>query len=803
MDLSENFEIKIGFDRIRILTREQCLSTLGHEHIEKIKFKTDHETINTSLEQVSEFKQILSENPDFPSDHYYNMIPGLIRIKTSGTHFEESSLHDLRASLQTIGECFNFFHKKPHSRAFPELCKIFNGLSFNHTIVQNINAILDEKGVIRSDASPELNKIRSELITKKGSVDKKIAQVLIKIRKEGWLSEETSVTIRNGRVVLPVPVTYKRKVKGFIHDESSSGQTAYIEPLEVFNLNNEIRDLENSEKREIIKILLAFTDSIRPLVSEIIQYYLLLGKIDFIRAKAKVAVLLNAHKPILLNKPAFIWSEAVHPLLFLSHRTANKLIVPFNLHLKENERILIISGPNAGGKSICLKTIGLLQYMLQCGFLVPMEGHSTAGIFQKIFLDIGDEQSIEKDLSTYTSHLLNIKTILDSADNKSLFLIDEFGAGTEPQLGAAIAESVLEELNKKHAHGIITTHYGNLKLMADNHDAIINGAMLFDSKEMKPLFRLKIGKPGSSYAYEIARQIGFPENILESAAKKTGISQLNFEQQLQQLELEKEELEKKHKKFRIADDFLEEVLEKYQQKIRELENEKEDILHKAKEQAKIIIENSNKLIENTIREIRESQAEKDRTRKLREKLETEKKNLLEKIGTPGNEKNETKNISQDTGILRIGDHVAIQGQNETGVITAFAGQKAIVAFETVKVNVPLDKLIKSSSGEKKTHSLHRQSRPPEEFVNLNDKMANFKLSIDVRGKRKDEALKEIQRYIDDALVLRIPEISILHGKGDGILRKVIRDFLKTIPDIKGFGDEHIERGGDGITVIRF
>ena len=572
-----NFEKKIGFDTIRERLVSLCMSPLGERYVETIRFLKQADQIEKLLNQVNEFKEILSFAEAFPSQDYFDVTSELRRIRIPGTIIEMDSLFDLKSSLTTILEIIIFF-KKTEDEQFPEIKELVANVHLDTSIIKRIDSIVDDKGKIKDTASPELKEIRSTLIRKHANIDRQISKSLKLAKKEGWTAGDVEPTLRNGRLVIPVGASHKRQLKGFIHDESATGQTVYIEPVEIFDTNNEIRELENAERREIIKILTAFTDFLRPQLDDLMLAYRLLGQIDFIRAKARFALEVEAYKPVLFDKPWVNWVNAKHPLLFLSLKEQKREIVPLTLKLDEQERILIVSGPNAGGKSVCLKTLGLNQYMIQCGLLPALDEVSEVGVFDKIFIDIGDEQSLENDLSTYSSHLLNIKHFVLNADEQTLILIDEFGTGTEPQLGGAIAESSLEMINQKGAYGVITTHYANLKLLADKQEGIINGAMLFDTKEIKPLYQLKIGKPGSSFAFEIARNIGFPKAILKSAVKKTGKTQLDFDQQLQQLEVDKQEIQKKEEQLRVADEFLKEIMEKYEALLLKTENSKSEII---------------------------------------------------------------------------------------------------------------------------------------------------------------------------------------------------------------------------------
>ena len=796
-----NFEQKIGFDTIRQMLKQACLSLMGENFVDKILFSNNYELIVKLINQVAEFKDILLSDDNFPSQDYIDLRPELERIKIKGTYINKTELFDLKLSLTTIQQCINFLKNK-EDKKYPYLKKLTENIYVDKSIISKIDQIIDEKGNIRDNASKELLVIRKELNFKQSVIDKKISQILNSAKKQGWVKEDISITIRNGRSVIPVSAAYKRKIKGFIHDESATGQTVFIEPTIVFDINNEIRDLENAEKREIIKILIKFTDFLRPQIEELIKAYFFLGLIDFIRAKAKFAIHIQAVKPIINNNAVIGWIEAKHPLLYLSHKAQNKKVVPLNISLNQGQRILIISGPNAGGKSVCLKTVGLLQYMIQTGLLVPMKENSETGIFDNLFIDIGDEQSLENDLSSYSSHLINMKKFVLNADSKSLFLIDEFGAGTEPHLGGAIAEAVLEKLNENKSFGIVTTHYSNLKLLAEKQKGIVNGAMLFDSKLMQPVYELKIGKPGSSFAFEIAKKIGFPKKLLKNAAKKTGKKQLDFDKQLQELETEQKKLEKKHTELKVADDFLAEMIDKYQNLSEDLEKAKKSIIQQAREEALELINNSNKLIEKTIKEIKENQASKEQTKKLRQKLKIFSENIKKEHKKSEKQKSSIEKIKNTA--VQTGDFVKIKEQDAVGEITEINGEEAIVTFNSIKLKTSLEKLEKVSKKQaQKEKTKYKKSSYNPVINELNDKIANFNLSIDVRGKRAEEAINIVKHYIDEAILLNVSEVSILHGKGNGVLYNIIREYLSSIPEIKQFGDESLERGGHGITIVKF
>lgn len=802
-----NFEEKIGFDRIREMLHELCLSPMGEMYVDKIRFTSNYELLSKLTDQTEEFRQLLMKEGNFPSDDYYDLSDELRRISIEGSYIEQEQLFNLKSSLETIKDCITFIAKQEAAR-FPELNALINSIEIDAEIIRKLDYIIDNTGNIKDKASVELSEIRRKLLSKRSSIDRKINSTLQLAKKSGWVTNDAEITIRNGRLVIPVPATYKRQMRGFIHDQSATGQTIYIEPEEVFETNNEIREIEGEERREIIHILKGISSFIRPQIPALLEAYRFLGMLDFIRAKAKFAITINALKPEQLNKPELVWNQAVHPLLFLSHQKQKKTVVPLDIKLNQEQRILVISGPNAGGKSVCLKTIGLLQYMFQCGLLIPVKDDSRSGIFSNLFIDIGDEQSLENDLSTYSSHLNNMKHFVLNANATSLFLIDEFGTGTEPQLGGAIAQAVLEKLNENKALGVVTTHYSNLKLMAGTGNGIINGAMLFDTKAMQPLYQLSIGKPGSSFAFEIARKIGFPKQILKEAEHFIGKKQLDFDEQLQQLEIEKQTLEKEQQKVSAADGRLQNLIDKYQDLLQNLDSKKSEIILKAKMEAESLIESSNRLIENTIREIRETQADKEKTKLLRENLKEKEKKIqeikpvIQKQKEKNKEKDETKaeKETDSNPEIKAGDYVKILEQDVTGEVLEVIDDEVVVGFNSIRFKTQLNKVEKLNSSPPKS-SNQRSNKKSSVINDLNDKLANFKQQIDVRGKRGEEAVELVRQFIDDAILLNVREVRILHGKGFGILRTMIHEFLKTVSEIRQFQDEHIERGGHGITVV--
>ncbi|HRW96006.1 MAG TPA: Smr/MutS family protein [Bacteroidales bacterium] len=808
MIFPNNFEAKIGFDHIRQLLEGYCVSEMGKAFAASIRFDVNFSRIEKKVAQTAEFLQLLNNENPFPSQNYFNLIPELQRIKLPGSYIIQEQLFDLKSSLETLNDVISYIQKLDNER-FPLLKLLCESKQTDRSILNEIERIIDDKGNIKDRASDKLHEIRVKLVKLSGEIDRAVRQVMLQARKNGWINPNDDVTIRNGRLVIPVPAINKRKIRGFIQDESSTGQTVYIEPAEALEANNEILELQNAEKREIVRILTVFTEKIRDRADDLIEEFRFLGLIDFIRAKSILALQIKAIKPVMKDYPYIRWKRAIHPLLFIAHQKQKKHVEPLDIILNDENRILVISGPNAGGKSVCLKTVGLLQYMLQCGLPVPMEESSETGIFKDIFLDIGDEQSIEDDLSTYTSHLRNMKLLASKANKKSLFLIDEFGTGTEPQLGGAIAEAILEHLNHKEAFGVVTTHYGNLKQMAGKTSGLINGAMLFDTREMRPLFRLQMGNPGSSFAFEIAKKTGFPWYILRNAEKKIGKVQIKFDQQLQQLELEKKELLEQQKQVTLAENKFKELASKYQELLNKLTESKENILKEAKSEALRIIEESNRLVENTIREIKEAQADKEKTRFVREKMKTEASQIIHSIKSDEQDQIKTTREKRNPAISKketnrifVGNRVRIPPQQTVGEVIEIGTDEAVISFGSIIMRAPLQKIVNVGEEEFYQKVMIRRTSKNDIISDINTRMANFSLTLDLRGKRGEEAAAELNKYIDEAMLLNIKEVKIIHGKGDGILRKIVRENLKSISEVVHYEDEHIERGGSGATIVR-
>ncbi len=790
-----NFEQKIGFAGIRQMLSRNCISQMGLERVDKMAFGSDKSRILKSLEQTEEFIGLLQKGVPFPMRDFHDLREAFHQIQIDGTCLSVEDLFALKPSLNVVEAILRYGHSES-ANATPRIKALIEDIFIERSIFTEVNRLVDDKGEIPDNASTELLEIRQSIRRKQGGIEKRIRQIMGDAKTAGWVDPKAELTVRDGRLVIPVKAGDKRAIRGFIHDESATGQTVYIEPAEIFDTSNEIKELEYAERREIHRILMAFTRLLRPYLSELRKAWHLLGELDFIRAKALLANEIGGVKPELLDTPYINWQQARHPLLEQKLKAQGKQVVPLDLQLNEKERILVISGPNAGGKSVCLKTTGLLQYMLQCGLMPPMRVDSQCGLFESLFIDIGDEQSILDDLSTYSSHLINMKALLEQADGKTLFLIDEFGTGTEPQLGGAIAEAILLELNKKQAFGMVTTHYANLKLLADNHEGIVNGAMLFDTRFMQPMYIMMTGKPGSSFAFEIAKKIGFPRQILDDAANITGDQHLKFEKQLQQLEVDKKAIRKKEQDLRIADQLLTEVVEKYKGLLAELEGKKKQYLRDAAAEAQELIQRANSQIERTIREIKEAQAEKTKTKEIRQNLEKTKEEIAQKA----REVAEQKKKEEGEVVLKVGDTVCIEEMQVVGEILAISDTDATILFDSIRLRTSPDKLRKVSRAEARKTQRRWQNGITED---LSEKAEHFELTLDVRGHRAEEALDIVDKYLDEAKLLSIKEVSILHGKGNGILRKLIREKLSHNHDVERFCDASLETGGTGITRVYF
>jgi DNA mismatch repair protein MutS2 len=818
----ENFESKIGFDRIRSLLSEKCLSPMGLEKVENVVFMDDYDSLSRELSATYEFQQILQFEDFFPAEHYYKISDSLNKIRIEGTFPEVQEVFDLKRSLETVKTILNFFRSRD-SVKYPVLRSMCSSVKTYPYVLEAIDRIIDKRGIIKDNASTRLKEIRAELIGKSIQVSKRLNAILKQAQSEGIVDSDTSVSVRNGRGVIPVSAYDKRKIKGLIHDQSASGKTVFIEPEEIVEMNNDIVELEYEEKREIVRILTAFADNVRPYIDDLLESNLFLGEVDFLRAKAILGNRLQSIKPGISDRPVIMWKRAIHPLLFLTfEKSPGRKVVPLDLVLDDRERILLISGPNAGGKSVCLKTVGLLQYMLQCGLTIPVAEGSETGIFRKILIDIGDEQSIDNDLSTYSSHLINMKFFIKNGNENSLVLIDEFGTGTEPMLGGSIAEAILGELNRKAVFGVITTHYTNLKHFASLTDGIVNGAMAFDNHLMQPLFQLNIGKPGSSFAFEIARKIGLPEEILNAASEKAGVKNINYDRHLKDIARDKRYWEMKRQSIRQNEKRLDELMAEYESELAGAKSLRKEIIARAKDEARRLLDESNRMIENTIRQIKESQAEKEKTKEIRQQLE-EFKSSVEKEIRPvvthteqkiailslkakkiQREKQTEKEAAQPAEVVNLpfktGDAVRMIDTMAAGEIISIKGKKAEIETGSLRFRVPLDKIERISRAEMKK-SIRSTQTFRENDPELVQRNIHFKPEIDIRGVRGEEAISLVQDLIDNALIVQHRNLRILHGKGNGILRQLVREYLATCGVVKTFRDEHVEFGGSGITVV--
>lgn len=816
-----NFESKIGFDKVRELLSSRCLSVLGKELVEKCSFSSDYDTIVRQLDETVEFMKIINEGMNFPTGYFIDMRQALQRSKVVGTFLDVTDLFDLRRSLETVRAIVAFF-RNSEEKSFPRLREVVRNVQIFPFIYERLDQIVNKHGQVKDNASPELAQIRREILALQSNISKIMNHILRKVQAEGLVEKDISVSMRDGRAVIPVSAANKRKIKGIIHDESATGRTAYVEPEEIVETNNRIRELESAERREIIKILTRFTDDIRPYADDIAYSYEILAILDFIRTKATWAIESKSVKPVIVQNQEINWIEARHPLLEINLAREHRKIVALNIKLNSKDRILLISGPNAGGKSVCLKTVGLLQYMVQCGIPPPLQIDSRVGLFKHIFIDIGDDQSLENDLSTYSSHLINMRFFVKNCNPESLILIDEFGTGTEPMLGGAIAESILKRMNHLGTYGVITTHYTNLKHFASSAEGIVNAAMLYDSHRMEPLFQLEIGKPGSSFAFEIARKIGLPEEILKEATDKIGADHIDFDKHLRDIVRDKRYWETKRQKIRQSEKQLEELVGTYESNLSETKKLRKEIIDQAKKEAEEILAGSNRIIERTIREIKEAAAEKERTQEVRQKLEEFKEELTKKtaeteerihrkmeqlLRREERRKDRPKKVEVQKPVVKklsqeivLGSWVRLMGQDTAGEVIEIKENNITVAFGHLRSVVKRNKLEIVSHNEIKRTKIEN-SATARINQEIGERKLTFKPNIDVRGMRAEEALQKIREFVDEAIMVDANELRILHGKGNGILRELIQNYLRSEPAVRTCSDEHVQFGGSGITIV--
>ncbi len=878
-----NYEQKIGFDEIRRMLKGHCQSTLGQEKVDEIAFSDDASVVNEQMEQVREMRRLMQAQEKPEMNYFFDVRESVARIRLENTHLEENELWDLRRSLETIGIIVTFLNRGERLEVrgesiddaqeeylYPALHRMAEDVQTFPAMIRRIDSILDKFGRIKDSATMVLAGIRHDMEQTAGSISRTLYTILHAAQRDGLVNQDAAPTLRDGRLMIPVAPGLKRKINGIVHDESATGKTVFIEPAEVVEANNKVRELEAAERREIIRILTVFSDELRPHVQEVLDSYRFLAMIDLVHAKAEMAEQMQAFEPEVKAEPTMDWIRAIHPLLQRSLAKQEKKVVPLDIRLettnytndtnfkkttdgtdltdsKKNKnigRLLIISGPNAGGKSVCLKTVGLLQYMVQCGLSIPIGDRSTVGLFESIMIDIGDEQSIADDLSTYSSHLLNMKNMMKQANARTLLLIDEFGGGTEPTIGGAIAEAVLKQFWKKEAFGVITTHYQNLKHFAEDHPGVVNGAMLYDRHQMQALFQLSIGQPGSSFAIEIARKTGIPEEVINDASEIVGSEYIQSDKYLQDIVRDKRYWEGKRQTIHQHEKSLEGHIQRYETNLEEIDRERKAILNRAKQQAEELLAEANRRIENAIRDIKEAQAEKEQTRLIREelqefreqvqnddtrglmseedfakrlqKMEERKARKEKRKAEKGEQQRATSeklaarakaNLNDANRPLEKGDSVRIKGTNSVGEIESIQGKQATVVFGGLRSKVKLEQLERAAKAketaanpaDKHAHLAIQTSHVTR--ATMEDRRQNFHQDLDVRGMRGDEAIDTVMHFIDDAILIGLSRVRILHGTGTGVLRQLIRQYLHTVPNVKSAKDEHVQFGGAGITVV--
>ena len=824
-----NFESKIGFDRIRALIAERCNTEAARAKLDEHRFSSRREVVENRIASADEMRTIIQMEHEFPNEEFCDLTALIAKVRVEGTFLDLEEAVLLARALRQVDAISRFIRSRERA-VYPTLHRLTEDVISLEAIANHIDSLIDRFGQMRDSASDELYRIRRAIREREGQASKRLQQVLQAAKSAGIVEADATLSIRDGRAVIPVSAGNKRKLNGFVQGESATGKTVFIEPVEVVELNNELRELEYAERREIVRILSELTDRIRPEIDTIEASADYLATIDMLRAKGRFAAENGCVRPIVSLDGRMELRTARHPLLAIALAKEKKSVVPLDMVLNGEKRILVISGPNAGGKSVCLKTVGLLQYMFQCGFPIPCGENSELPLFESIFIDIGDEQSIDNDLSTYSSHLMNMKNMLSGASSRTLVLIDEFGTGTEPIMGGAIAEAILEQLVERGTYGVITTHYSNIKYFASNHEGVENGAMMFDVQNIRPLFRLEMGKPGSSFAVEIARKIGLPEQIIRTASEKAGSDHINIERQLREIARDRRYWEQKRDRIRIADRKVEELETSYAEQLSRIKAERQQIIREAKEEAQRLIADANRQIENTIRTIRESQAEKELTRLARkelddvrertardeaaeaersarvdremERIERRRQRREERKAAGGKSESAELVEKQIPRVIEVGTKVRIKNQDGVGEVQEVKGKKATVAFGHILTTVAVDRLEAVSNAEYK-----RQTRPTTArtvvSVDVSQRKLNFKDNIDVRGMRAVDALEAVQSFIDDAIMVGIGSVSILHGKGTGALKEEIRRYLRTVPDVATAADEHADRGGAGITIVTF
>ena len=827
MIFPDNFEEKLGFSKIRSLVRSATLCGLGARRVDEMAFTADSDRLAREFNLLDEMMHVLGDTKrPMPTDGFCDLTEALARIRLAGTWLQSGELFDLRRSLTAILSLVNYFSiEGPVAPPYPLLRLMaleHEGLvSQLSPLLADIDRILNEQGEIRDNASAELLRIRREMDQTLSGIGKLLRTILRQAQSEGFVESDVTPTVRDGRLVIPVAPAYKRRLHGIVHDESATGKTVYIEPSEVVDANNRVRELEAEEQQEIIRILTEITSRIRPLLPDLLAAHEFLGDIDFLRAKARFAGEIDGCVPHISDGPKDSvetdWVQARHPLLYIRYKAEGKRVVPLDIAINARQRIVLISGPNAGGKSVCLETLGLVQYMFQCGLPVPMRYNSTCAVYDDILIDIGDQQSIDNDLSTYSSHLTNMKLFLRNASARTLLLIDEMGSGTEPQIGGAIAQAILGGLNRKEARGVITTHFNNLKLFADDTPGIVNGAMLYDQTNMRPLFMLEVGRPGSSFAIEIAHKIGLPADIISQAKEIVGSDYVNVDKYLHDIQRDRHYWQLKRDKIHQQEKDLDELKARLNERLETIQTQRRDMLEKAQSEASRLLSQANAQIEKTIRDIKEAQAEKEATRSIRKDF----REFVDKVNTPlpepapsrrrdkGGTKRDSQKKKAETPAFAPGDHVHIKGQTTVGEILSSNGTQCLVAFGMIKSTLDIARLEKVSvsqnTGSGKGSFIEQAMHSSVHDASVSDEMRSrrlrFKTELDIRGMRADEALSAVSYYIDDAVMLSVPQVRILHGTGTGALRQAVRQYLSTVQGISGYHDEHVQFGGTGITVV--
>lgn len=838
MTFPNNFEEKIGFSDIRTLLKGRCMSSLGTEWVDgNLQFMTDPASIRKALCEADDFRRFAEAEEEVYEENFFDVRQALLRIRPERTWMEEVELFDLKRSLQTVCALADFFRRPEGSSGadtpYPALTALAEDVETFPGVVKRIDEVLNKYGKVKDTASPELLSVRHGIEVTSRSIGHSLRQIIAEAQQDGYIERDVAPTLRDGRLVIPVAPALKRKIRGIIHDESASGKTVFIEPTAVVEANNKIRELKAAEKREVTRILQELTATIRPVAPAMLDSLRFLGHIDFLRALAGFSETFDCTVPRVKDAPHLDWVQATHPLLEQSLRRHGTRQVPLDISLRGSQRILLISGPNAGGKSACLKTVGLLQYMLQCGMPVPLRENSTMGVFRDIFISIGDEQSLENDLSTYSSHLLALKRMMKDAGPQSMLLVDEFGGGTEPQIGGALAEGILDRFVQNGAWGVITTHYQNLKHYAENHPTVVNGAMLYDRAKMQPLFLLRIGHPGSSFAIEIARKTGIPEEVIAYATELVGKDYVMSDKYLQDIARDKMYWETKRQKVHSREKQLEETLANYEREMEDFNRQRKAVMAQAKEEAQNLLRESNAKIENTIRIIREAQADKEKTRAARKELSDFRESLqqsgeddarirrkIEKIKRRQERKQQKQDKTQAVaGLiaslspgtpppaalpsrpLKVGCYVHLKGQTTVGRIESIGGKVAKVLFGMMHTSVPVSRLEATDPPKRETVSKVSTFVSKETRDAVYEKKLNFKPEIDLRGMRGDEALDTVTHFIDDAVLLEQSRVRILHGTGTGALRQLVRNYLRIAPGVKDYHDEHVQFGGAGITVV--